>query len=88
MGKWLAYAVQRVPELHEKIENGLPLLTAGGSAGGVKAVLWPESERNVAPIESTTQSLQDSSLPKKNAFQTPQLFDYRRSTVKEIIIED
>jgi hypothetical protein len=100
LGEWLAYGAERVPQLHEKIRKREPIIGAApqqkdSQAKGILLVDENKSTipsqtltRNVTPIAPTEQSLHESSLPKKHAFQTPQLFDYSRSGVNEVILDN
>jgi hypothetical protein len=81
LGEWLAHAVVRVPQLHQKIREKKPL--GGDEAGGpgAQALVLTKSvgaggERPFVAVND--EDLEESSLPKSQAFQTPQFFDYAK----------
>lgn len=98
LDEWLSYSAQRVPQLHERIAKGEPLHVVPANQVQARAVLLVGQKsqtssdkmfnRNVLPIPPTHENLLESSLPKKQAFQTPQLFDYASSRAKGIILEN
>jgi len=82
LGEWLAYGVERVPDLHKRLQEGRPLddPAPGGDPkkGAVKVVLVDRKGEAPKVVDATAELVRLSSLAKDRAFQTPALFDYAR----------
>ncbi len=89
LGEWLAYAAEDVPRLHEMIRNKKALSRPKGLTQS-KAVVFVTKKQSQGGtrdiLAATGSSTQGSSLNKKNAFQTPALFDYSGKTT-DLVIE-
>ena len=64
LSEWLAYAVERVPVLAEEVRKGEVQKFGRGESS--RTAIWLGNKK-------------DGSLKKKNAFQTPALFDFTRN---------
>src|SRR5207247_258982 len=80
LGEWLAYATERVPELHELIAENRIAEEPGCLAANARVVLLSNNQTKVS-----TRNVVPDSETRPNSRQTPALFDYSRSSTELVI---
>ena len=94
VGEWLAFAVQRVPELHKRLRNNQPIETGDAAAHapgeksvgvGVVRAADPDTGGTKKAVPATPELIAMTSLAKEGAFQTPVLFDFARGEDKVLL---
>jgi hypothetical protein len=92
LGEWLAWGVQRVPELHQllRTQGSISHLVKGVQEKANLVILKAAGDGVMARpfVAEAEDDLKDSSLAKDRPAQSPQLFDFAPKEEGDIVLEE